>query len=95
MARRARREGSAQASELRARRYTWFAEGYSAVQPLPNGLPAVLPRLLTLLLAVKMARLLRAYAATTPDGDYPEWLTQMRDRHMRWLADKRAELARA
>ncbi|MGH2486200.1 MAG: phosphotransferase enzyme family protein [Ktedonobacterales bacterium] len=79
------------ATAHRERRFTWFAEGYAALRPLPRGLPEALPRLLTLLLAVKMARLLRAYATTT-DGEYPAWLVQMRVRHQRWLATKRAEL---
>jgi Ser/Thr protein kinase RdoA (MazF antagonist) len=79
------------AQARRDRRYSWFAEGYAALRPLPSGLPEALPRVLTLLLAVKVARLLRAYATTTEDT-CPPWLPQMRARHWAWLAAKRAEL---
>lgn len=82
-------DGASQAE--RDRRYTWFAEGYAALRPLPSGLPEALPRLRTLLLAVKMARLLRAYATTT-EGEQPAWLSQMRTRHQGWLAARRAQL---
>ena len=75
----------------RDRRITWFADGYAALRPLPSGVPGSLPRLMTLLLAVKMARLLRAYATTT-DENCPPWLAQMRARHQRWLVAKRAAL---
>jgi Ser/Thr protein kinase RdoA (MazF antagonist) len=84
-------DGSEVAHAQRDLRYTWFAEGYVALRPLPSGLPEALPRLFTLLLAVKVARLLRAYATTT-DDTCPPWLAQMRARHQRWLAAKRAQL---
>lgn len=80
-----------EARAQRDRRITWFAEGYAALRPLPSGVPGSLPRLMTLLLAVKMARLLRAYATTT-DENCPPWLALMRERHQRWLAAKRAAL---
>ena len=86
------REPDETALALRSRRFAWFASGYTAVRPLPTGLPESMPRLLTLLLAVKMARLLRAYATTPTDGDSPAWVAQMRARHQRWLADNRSEL---
>lgn len=72
-------------------RITWFTQGYAALRPLPGGLREALPRVLILVLALKVARLLRAYA-TTSDGDSPEWLTQMRTAHQKWLQAKRAVL---
>lgn len=87
-------DGSDTAGARCDERFQWFAEGYRAVRPLPGGLPERMPRLLNLLLAVKMARLLRAYA-TTNDENCPEWLTQMRTRHESWLAVRRAVLRRS
>lgn len=75
-----------------AQRIMWFTEGYAALRPLPDGLPESMPRLLTLLLAVKVARLLHAYATTTDDDTHPTWLAQMRTRHQRWLEAQRAAL---
>lgn len=69
----------------------WFAEGYDAILPLPTGLREAMPRLHMLLSAVKVARLLRAYATTT-DDNAPAWLAAMRTRHQHWLAAKRAAL---
>lgn len=54
-------------SAWREQRVTWFMEGYAALRPLPDGLLEAMPRLLTLLHALKMARLLRAYATTKDD----------------------------
>ena len=84
-------DGGDASKAQREQRIRWFAEGYAALRPLPGGLPEALPRLLTLLLAVKVARLLRAYATTTDDS-YPAWLARMRTSHQRWLEAKRAAL---
>ena len=81
-------------SAQRTQRITWLMEGYAALRSLPDGLPESIPRLRTLLLAVKVARLLRAYATTTEDDAYPTWLAQMRTRHQRWLETQRAALLR-
>jgi Ser/Thr protein kinase RdoA (MazF antagonist) len=78
-------------STLRERRVTWFTEGYAAVRPLPSGLLRAMPRLLTLLQALKIAQVLQAYATTT-DEDSPAWLAEMRTRHQRWLDARRAAL---
>src|SRR5579859_140004 len=78
-------------SALREARITWFSEGYATLRPLPDGLRAAMPRLLTLLLALKVARLLRAYA-TTSDAGSPAWLAQMWTAHQQWLKVKRAAL---
>lgn len=75
----------------RDERFRSFAEGYATVRPLPLGIPDSMPRLLNLLLAVKTARLLRAYA-NAPESEDPEWLARMRARHERWLSARRAEL---
>lgn len=75
----------------RERRIAWFTEGYASLRPLPGGLREAMPRLLTLLLAMKTARLLRAYARTA-DDDCPAWLAGMRARHQRWLEAKREAL---
>ena len=72
-------------------RITWFTEGYAALRPLPNGLQEALPRAFTLVLAGKMARLLRAYT-TTSDTDSPAWVAQMRSTHQQWLKAQRATL---
>jgi Ser/Thr protein kinase RdoA (MazF antagonist) len=74
-------------------RITWFTQGYATLRPLPDGLWEAMPRLLTLVLALKVARLLRAYA-TTSDGGSPAWLAQMRTAHHQWLQAKRAVLIR-
>jgi hypothetical protein len=47
--------------------------------------------MLVLLQAVKVARLLRAYATTSQDGN-SEWVAEMRGYHQRWLEEKRAAL---
>ncbi|HEX6817782.1 MAG TPA: phosphotransferase, partial [Ktedonobacterales bacterium] len=73
-------------------RIGWFLEGYATARPLPEGLREALPRLLTLTLALKIARLLRAYATTNDDDVQPAWLARMRARHQRWLPAKRASL---
>jgi Ser/Thr protein kinase RdoA (MazF antagonist) len=75
----------------RDERLAWFFDGYSEMRPLPEGVEAALPRLGSLVSAVKMAQLLRAYA-TTDDANSPEWVTAMRARHERWLGARRAEL---
>lgn len=76
----------------RERRGALFMEGYAELCPLPDGLREAMPRLLTLVLALKVARVLRAYATTT-DSTCPPWLASMRSRHRRWLEAKRAALA--
>jgi Ser/Thr protein kinase RdoA (MazF antagonist) len=81
------REGGAD----RERRLAWFFDGYSAVRPLPPGTRAMLPRLVTLSSALKMAGLLRMYAGTR-GVDAPDWVATMHARHQRWLAARRAEL---
>jgi hypothetical protein len=60
-------------------------------RPLPDGLWEALARMLVLLQAVKVARLLRAYATTSQDGN-SEWVAEMRGYHQRWLEEKRAAL---
>jgi hypothetical protein len=50
-----------------------------------------MPRFLTLVSALKVAWVLRAYA-TTPDDRDPAWLATMRARHHQWLAAQRAAL---
>ena len=57
-------------SDLRNERITWFTQGYVTGRPLPDGLPEALPRLLTLLVAFKVAGLLRSYA-TTNEREHP------------------------
>lgn len=79
------------AATQRQRRIAQFTEGYAALRPLPDGLHEAMPRLLTLLLAFKVARVLRAYATTT-DSTCPPWLAAMRARHQLWLDAKRAAL---
>jgi Ser/Thr protein kinase RdoA (MazF antagonist) len=76
----------------RDQRLAWFLDGYSRARPLPATVHALLPRLVGLLSALKMARLLRAYA-TTGDGG-PAWVAAMRNRHERWLSARRAALER-
>jgi Ser/Thr protein kinase RdoA (MazF antagonist) len=78
-------------SEQRDERIQWFLEGYAALRPLPEGLHAALPPLMTLQDAIKMARLLRAYASTT-DDNAPAWAGSMRTRHQQWLEAKRKTL---
>jgi len=81
--------------EARVReRLNWFGAGYDEVRPLPANLWDTAPRWLTLLTAVKAARLIQSYA-TTPASDegQPTWLATMRERHLRWLATKRATLS--
>lgn len=76
------------------RRDEWldaFFAGYADARPVPVGAREALPRLQTLLLAVKMARLIRAYVNANAEHD-PPWMAQMRGRHEQWLADRRAEL---
>jgi hypothetical protein len=46
---------------------------------------------MTLQDAIKMARLLRAYASTT-DDNAPAWAGSMRTRHQQWLEAKRKTL---
>lgn len=75
----------------REERIAWFMAGYAAVRPLPTGLEEAMPRLLTLLLALKVARVLRAYATTT-DFTAPVWLARMRLKHERWLEAQWAQL---
>ena len=75
----------------REQRIMWFAEGYAVLRPLPDGLLEAISRLLTLVLALKAARVLRAYA-TTSDDTCPAWLATMRTRHQQWLAAKRTAL---
>lgn len=77
----------------RDERITWFTQGYAALRPLPDGLREALPRLFTLVLAIKVARLLRAYATTSEDN-CPAWLAKMRTTHQQWLRAKRAALIR-
>lgn len=84
----------------RQERLTWFTRGYAALRPLPDGLREAMPRLHSLLLAMKVARVLRAYAAhevsvTTSDATTPVWLARMRTTHQQWLQAKRVALIRA
>jgi hypothetical protein len=75
-------------------RLRWFGAGYDEVRPLPTNLWDTAPRWLTLLTAVKAARLIQSYAsAPASDESQPIWLTTMRERHLRWLATKRATLS--
>lgn len=76
----------------REQRFMWFAEGYAVLRPLPDGVLEATSRLLTLVLARKAARVLRAYATTCDDDTCPAWLATMRTRHQQWLAAKRAAL---
>lgn len=78
-------------SAWREQRTTWFAEGYAELRPLPDGLREAMPRLLTLVQAIKLARVLRAYSTTT-DDTCPAWLAKMRASHQHWLAAKRTAL---
>ena len=80
------RDGGADRDE----RLAWFFAGYAEVRPLPTGTGAMLPRLVRLSSALKVARLLHAYA-TTDDTSSPGWVTAMRARHERWLRARRAE----
>jgi Ser/Thr protein kinase RdoA (MazF antagonist) len=66
----------------------WFLEGYAAVRSLPDRLRENVSRFWDLLLAVKMGRLLLAYA-NVYEQDCPKWLAEMRSRHEHWLASKR------
>jgi amicoumacin kinase len=68
-----------------------FCAGYHELRPLPAGLLEAMPRLGTLLVAVKVARVLRAYTTTTAAED-PPWLVCMRARHQQWLDAQRAAL---
>lgn len=81
-------------SAQRNKRIGWFTQGYATVRPLPDGLGRALPQLVTLLLAHKIARLLRAYA-TASEGNAPAWLATMRAAHQEWLRAKRVTLVRA
>src|SRR5260221_492704 len=78
-------------SAQRDERVTWFTQGYATLRPLPDRLREAMPRLFRLLLALKVARVLRAYA-TTSDGGSPAWLAQMWTAHHQWLRAKRAAL---
>ncbi len=74
----------------------WFCDGYRDVRPLPfSGLES-LPRLITLMTAIKVAQLVRAYADTTDDdgetGANPPWLVNMKTRHQTWLHAQRTRL---
>lgn len=82
----------AAASEQREKGLRWFLEGYAAIRPLPKEVQAALPRLMTLVLALKLAQTLQAYASTT-DENSPAWLAEMHANHRRWLQVKRGQLA--
>ena len=69
----------------RDQRLTWFFDGYSAVRPLPTDAAVMLPHLVRLSSALKVAGLLHAYAATDRASS-PTWVTAMRSRHERWLS---------
>jgi Ser/Thr protein kinase RdoA (MazF antagonist) len=75
----------------RPERLAAFLEGYSEIMLLPNDIVDSVGRFLNLLLAVKIARVRRAYSTTPSDND-PTWLTGMERYHQRWLAAKRALL---
>lgn len=77
--------------EQRDERIGWFTEGYAALRPAPEGLRDAMPRLMMLIQAIKVARLLRSYATTTDDAS-PSWVAEMRATHQRWLAKKRLAL---
>jgi Ser/Thr protein kinase RdoA (MazF antagonist) len=75
-------------------RLNWFGAGYDEVRPLPTPLWDTAHRWLTLLTAMKAACLIQSYASTpASDESQPAWLTTMRERHLRWLATKRATLS--
>ena len=78
-------------SATRTAHVAWFVQGYAALRPLPDGMLQALPRLLTLIEASKVARMLQAYATTT-DAETPEWVADMRAAHQRWFTAKRATL---
>jgi Ser/Thr protein kinase RdoA (MazF antagonist) len=69
-------------------RLAWFNQGYSLVRPLPEGLAEALPRVFTLVLALKVAGLLRSYATASEDAA-PPWVAQMRSHHQQWLKARR------
>ena len=69
----------------------WFLNGYADVCPPPSNIRENIFRFLELLLAAKIAGLLRSYATTT-DDDLPAWLANMRNRHQSWFRSKRALL---
>jgi Ser/Thr protein kinase RdoA (MazF antagonist) len=76
-------------------RIGWFLAGYASLRPLPAGLQEALPRAFTLILALKVARLLRSYATTSDaanDGDHPAWVAEMQATHHKWFQAKRAKL---
>ncbi|HEY7780221.1 MAG TPA: phosphotransferase [Ktedonobacterales bacterium] len=76
------------------RRDAWldaFYAGYASARPVPTGMREAVPHLQTLLLAVKFARLLRAYANTNAENS-PPWVVEMRGWHQTWLAERRAQL---
>lgn len=73
----------------RDRRLDEFFAGYGSDVPAAASLRQVSARFLNLLLAVKIARVLLAYATTGPDHDQPVWLQAMRTRHRQWLSAKR------
>lgn len=77
----------------RDERIGWFTDGYATVRPLPDGLSDAMPRLVALILALKIARLMRAYATANANNG-PAWLSTMWARHQRWLQAQHALLAR-
>lgn len=77
---------------LRDGRLDAFFAGYASEIPAAADLRQTSARFLNLLLAVKVARVLLAYATTGADHDQPAWLQAMRGRHRQWLSAKRALL---
>jgi Ser/Thr protein kinase RdoA (MazF antagonist) len=73
-----------------------FCAGYGEARALPAGVPDALPRLATLIRALKFAQVMAAYAlpaGVAADPADPPWLAAMRARHQRWLDQQRAALA--
>lgn len=75
----------------REQRIAWFTEGYAEVRLLPPNFRETMPRFLALLSAVKVARMLQAYA-TTPQTGNPAWVEEMRGYHQQWFARQRETL---
>jgi Ser/Thr protein kinase RdoA (MazF antagonist) len=74
----------------------WFCAGYREARALPAGIPDALPRLATLIRALKAAQVMSAYSlpASAPvESADPPWLEGMRARHQNWLARQRVTLA--
>ena len=80
-------------------RVAWFCDGYRELRTLPSEFLESLPRVITLLTALKIAQLLHAYVPLSTGREDaesitadPPWLVNMRARHQRWLEVQRASL---